>query len=133
MARDVTEFGDPEDWLCHARSNLALASQRRNDDILYETLAFEAQQASEKSIKAVIMHTGMEFPHTDNIARLIKVVEKAGIVWPEELSNATDLMQYALESTYPGRAEPVSREQWAAAVTVAKSVLEWAERIISSS
>lgn len=45
---------DPRTWLLHARSDLNLASSRF-PEVLYEQLCFHAQQAAEKSIKAVLI------------------------------------------------------------------------------
>ena len=56
--------GSPEDWLRYARSDLALAQQRQAPEILLATLCFHAQQAAEKSIKAVLVQRGMIFPYS---------------------------------------------------------------------
>ena len=45
---------DPREWLNRARSNLALAKNRIPDAYL-EDLCFEAQQAAEKAIKAILI------------------------------------------------------------------------------
>ena len=45
---------DPREWLNRARSNLAMAKNRVEGAYL-EDLCFEAQQAAEKAIKAVMM------------------------------------------------------------------------------
>ena len=53
MPPDSDGPGGGEDWLRHARSDLALASAVGPvGDILAETLCFHAQQAAEKALKA---------------------------------------------------------------------------------
>ena len=52
---------DPREWLNRARSNLAMAKNRVEGAYL-EDLCFEAQQAAEKAIKAVMMKRNIEFP-----------------------------------------------------------------------
>ena len=47
--------GSPEDWLRHARSDLALAQQWQVPDVLLAALCFHAQQTVEKSLKAVLV------------------------------------------------------------------------------
>ena len=53
--------GSPEDWLRHARSDLALAQQWQVPDVLLAALCFHAQQTVEKSLKAVLVHVGALF------------------------------------------------------------------------
>ena len=48
---------DPREWLNRARSNLAKArSTHRTPEIYLEDLCFDAQQAAEKAIKAILIH-----------------------------------------------------------------------------
>jgi hypothetical protein len=56
------DAGSPEAWLRYARSDLALAGQSASADVLREALAFHAQQAAERSIKAVLVHFAVPFP-----------------------------------------------------------------------
>ena len=62
------EPGSPADWLRHAGSDLALSRTPADNEVLPETLAFHAQQAAEKSLKAVLLHAGIEPPRTHNLA-----------------------------------------------------------------
>lgn len=49
--------GDPREWLRRARSKLVRAQADRNlPGVLYEDLCFDAQQAAEKSLRAVLVH-----------------------------------------------------------------------------
>lgn len=83
MSPDVPTPGSPEDWLRHARSDLALARQRNTPDILLTTLCFHTQQAAEKALKAVLLQNGVVFPYTHDLARLITLVQEAriGLGW----------------------------------------------------
>lgn len=48
-------------WLRRAESNLARARfGRQVPEVLYEDLCFDAQQAAEKSLKALMLYMGME-------------------------------------------------------------------------
>jgi len=48
--------GSPRDWLRRARSNLARAAQgQATPDVLLEDVCFDAQQAVEKSLKALLV------------------------------------------------------------------------------
>jgi HEPN domain-containing protein len=57
---------DPLEWLNRARSNLDMAKAgSRLRTVYFEDPCFEAQQAAEKAIKAVLLHLGIRFPsHT---------------------------------------------------------------------
>lgn len=53
MPRSEDRPGSPDDWLSHARSDLALAEISPPEDVMLEGLCFHAQQAVEKAIKAL--------------------------------------------------------------------------------
>lgn len=130
MPPDPPVPGSPEDWLRHARSDLALARQRVSPEILFETLCFHAQQSAEKSIKAVLLQKGVVFPYTHDLAKLITLVKTAGIPWFEELDEVADLTGYAVEARYPGLSREVMDDEYQRAVELAERVLIWAENIV---
>ena len=68
---------DPREWLNRARSNLSRA-RRRASNIYLEDLCFDAQQAAEKAVKAVMIKRRVEFPYTHDLARLLSLLEDAG-------------------------------------------------------
>lgn len=133
MPPDLPEVGTPADWLRYARSDLALARVQRPADVLLDTLCFHAQQAAEKSLKAVLLLQGIRFPYTHDIARLITLVSEAVVSWPEELDQASGLSEYAADVRYPGSRESISEEDYRQALTIAEQVFAWAESLISSS
>jgi HEPN domain-containing protein len=128
--RDPT---DPEEWLRRARSNLARAKARdRLPEVLLEDLCFDAQQAAEKAIKAVLVGRGVHFPKTHDILDLLTLFEGSGGEVPSELREADRLTSHAVESRYPGMAEDISEEEYLQAVGFAELVVRWAERLVSS-
>jgi len=104
--------GSPEDWLRHARSDLALAQQRHDPAILLITLCFHIQQAAEKSLKAVLVQQGAAFPYTHDLARLISLVQNAGLTGPEDLNAVAALTEYAVGSRYPGLGGEITDEEY---------------------
>lgn len=71
---------DPREWLDRARSNLVKAQEKPDLEYVYlEDLRFDAQQAAEKAIKAVLIHSNVQFPYTHDLARLLSLVEQAGV------------------------------------------------------
>lgn len=121
---------DPREWLNRAKSNLTLAS-RRLPGVYLEDLCFLAQQAAEKALKAVLIHRKVRFPYTHNLGELITFVEQSGIRVPEGVQRAVILSDYAVGSRYPGLAEPVTPEEHAEALALAKRVVDWAEQVVS--
>jgi HEPN domain-containing protein len=118
---------DPREWLNRARSNLVRA-RRAIPGVYLEDLCYDAQQAAEKAVKAVIVHRGAGFPYTHNLTRLLGLLEKGGLAIPKYVRRAGDLTPYAVESRYPGLSAPVTKRQHRTAVRIATAVIAWAER-----
>ena len=116
---------DPREWLNRARSNLALA-RNRAPDVYLEDLCFEAQQAAEKALKAVLIGRGVEFPYVHDLARLLSLLEEEGEAIPTAVRKAGKLTPYALITRYPGIARPVTEGDYEEAVEIADAVVRWA-------
>ncbi len=61
MSLDRKSPGSPEDWLARAQSNLSRANQPKPDDVYWEDLCFDAQQAAEKALKALLIKRNIPF------------------------------------------------------------------------
>jgi HEPN domain-containing protein len=131
MPPKVGPGGMHEDWLRRAKGNLALAKQRKPKEAYWEDLCFEAQQAAEKAVKAVLRFSEIDFPRTHDIGELLALLNKSEQKVPQELWKADELSQYAVETRYPGPAEPVTRREYRRAVATAQKVVKWAEGIVS--
>ena len=57
---------DAREWINRARSSLALA-QNRIPSAYLEDLCFQAQQAAEKALKAVLVSKNIEFPYVHDL------------------------------------------------------------------
>ena len=121
---------DPREWLNRARSNLSRAKAKIPDAYL-EDLCFDAQQAAEKAIKAVLLKKGVAFPYVHDLARLLTLLGEAGEEIPEAVRRAEDLTRYAVVTRYPGLAEPVTEAHYQEAVARAEAVVQWAEERIT--
>src|SRR5262245_60772554 len=89
---------DPSEWPNRARSSLIKAREGAAfPDIYLEDLCFDAQQAAEKAIKAVLLHLGVGFPFVHDLALLLTRVEQAGQVVSEPVRAAAALTDYAVE------------------------------------
>lgn len=121
----------PREWLNRAHSNLVLAKSEK-EGVYLEDLCFNAQQAAEKSIKALIMEYGVEFPYTHDIAELLTLVQKMGQQIPEFVKQGAALTRFAVFSRYPNIAPPINHVEYQEAVEIAEQVVCWAEDIIES-
>ena len=63
---------DPREWLNRARSNLARAKTKRKG-VYLEDLCFDAQQAAEKAIKAVLIKLNGNFPYVHDLAEAFNI------------------------------------------------------------
>ena len=116
---------DPREWLNRARSNLTRA-KAQIPDVYLEDLCFDAQQAAEKALKALLIQREVVFPYVHDLARLVTLLEAAGQEIPAVVRRAENLTRYAGVTRYPGLAEPVTEEQYQEAVTIAEAVVQWA-------
>ena len=117
---------DPREWLNRARSNLSRAKSRI-PEVYLEDLCFDAQQAAEKAIKALLVKKGVAFPYVHDIAYLLTLVEQTAVQIPNPVRRAEDLTRYAVVTRYPGLVEPVSEPHYRDALASAEAVVRWAE------
>jgi HEPN domain-containing protein len=122
---------DPREWLNRARSNLVVAGAER-PGIYLEDLCFNAQQAAEKAIKALLIQHNVEFPYVHDLAELLTLLEKAGHRIPEAIRQAERLTRFAVFIRYPGLAPPTSREEYQEALALAEAVVRWVEERLRS-
>jgi len=61
---------------------------------------------------------------------LIELLERHGERIPPGIHEVARLTSYAVETRYPGLAEPVTREEYEVAVTLAEEVVRWVEKAL---
>ena len=117
---------DPREWMNRARSNLRRARVRTPGAYL-EDLCFDAQQAAEKAIKALLVRRAIDFPYVHDLAELTELLEADGMQIPQVVRRAARLTPYATSTRYPGVDEPVTRGEHEEAVELAEAIVQWAE------
>ena len=119
------------DWLKRAKSNLARARAGKiSEDVLYEDLCFDAQQAVEKALKALCVKHGIKLIKVHDISYLMELLGGVGIKIPKSLQKARILTDYAVETRYPGDYVPVDVEMYEGALKIAEKVVAWVEKKI---
>lgn len=126
------DLGTPEEWLKRARSNLAIARQPKPEDVFWEDLCFEAQQAAEKALKGVLLFKGIQFRFVHDLAELLTLLERNNILFPDNIRSAAELTDYSVEARYPGPSEAVTEEEFNEALQTAEAVVAWSESQIQN-
>lgn len=127
----ITIQGHPDEWIKRAKSNLAIAKQPKTEEIYWNDLCFETQQAAEKALKAVLISEKISFRFVHDLAEFLTLLEQNEVLIPEEIRSAAILTDYSVEARYPGPFEPVTEEEFKEALQIAESVVAWAESQIS--
>ncbi|NUO79598.1 HEPN domain-containing protein [candidate division KSB1 bacterium] len=123
--------GSPEEWLMRAKSNLLLARAEKPEGVFWEDMCYNAQQAAEKAIKAVLQYHHIVFRYIHDLSELLENFEKNGFDFPDDLKQASVLTQYAIETRYPGHFDDLTEEVYRQALAIAERTVAWAESVIA--
>jgi HEPN domain-containing protein len=98
------------------------------DRVTDAIIAFHAQQAVEKVLKAVLASREVEFPFTHDLRALEEQCASNGITIPSELDDLDLLTPYAARARYEAP-DPATVDR-KTALALASAALEWAVRLI---
>lgn len=123
--------GHPNEWICHAESDIRLARLGIEDESVYlGQICFHAQQAAEKAIKAVLLFRGIDFPLIHDIEELLVLAEQGGVDLPDNISQASKLSPYAVETRYPGSWMEIFDDDVDEALQIAEDTITWAKKML---
>lgn len=129
--------GQSERWLRDAEHTLRQAERTLGDDS-YNWVCFLAEQACQKSLKAVQYFDGARFITIHSIAELLKQVAVQHPEFSKFSAQGVKLDQYYLSSRYPDAvAEPAIpseifvEEQAEEALAIARRIFEASRRVIA--
>lgn len=116
----------PKEWV--EKAEVFIKEAERHFDLgIYWLACFEAQQAAELYLKALIVKLTATHPYTHDIVELFEVVRELGLNVPEELVVYGDALtpHYTL-ARYPGR-KPLeyNRDRARRCINQAKSIIDW--------
>ena len=115
-----------ESWIERAKSSLELAETKIIRHIYYEDLCFQLQQAAEKALKGLLIYYGFEPEYTHNIEILLKELKDFTEI-PENIKEAAQLTNYAVQTRYPGEYDDITKEEYENSVKIANTCLDWVE------
>ncbi len=105
---------------------MAQARLGRQPEVYLEDLCFQAQQAAEKALKALLLRRRGTFPYVHDLGVLLALLDAGGGEdIPAQVRRAVRLNDYAVTARYPGAAEPVEIEEYEEALSLADAVLAW--------
>ncbi|HST55308.1 MAG TPA: HEPN domain-containing protein [Solirubrobacteraceae bacterium] len=117
-------------YLTKAASDLAaaraLASDAGQQD---DVVGFHAQQAVEKSMKAVLALRGSDIPRSHDLVLLARLASKENDRTPPELEEAQSLSPWAVAMRYDEMEARLDRD---AAIRVAAASLSWADGLVAA-
>ncbi len=129
MSRDENIRGLAKKWLEKADKDLLSAERELSFDVpITETVCFHCQQAVEKYLKAFLVHHQIYFPQTHKIIELLELCGSKDPSFQNELKEADNLTDYAVEVRYPDIEEEPSLEEAKDAIQTAKQVCEFVKR-----
>lgn len=127
-----SDSADPTARIGATRSDLDLPAADPWGGVLLETLAYHAQQAAEKALKAVLLHATRETPpRTHDVVLLCELSREAGHAPPVDTVAAQRLTGYAVLTRYPADQGEIDEAERGRAVADARDEVEWAERVVS--
>jgi HEPN domain-containing protein len=126
MAPDEARAEDVRAWLQKAALDLRVAEHETSaaEPGLWADVAFHAQQAAEKSLKAFLAWHDVPFRKTHNIEELGRACVALDATLRTIVDRAVPLTEYAWKFRYPGEPTEPSREEAEAALAAAREVLE---------
>lgn len=102
MNRDEAVEDLVRKWINKAENDLLTSERELSfEDPITQTICFHCQQAAEKYLKAFLVHRQVYFPKTHKIAEILELCATVDSSFKEELRDADNLTDYAVEIRYP--------------------------------
>lgn len=107
-------------WLELAEEDFRVAefTFKMESSIPYRVIAFHAQQAAEKYLKALLVLNNVDFPYTHDLFKLIELIPES-LNLKNELKSVIKLTEYAVNRRYPDFYENLTLKEAKEAVSLA--------------
>ena len=132
MPPDDPRLEDARAWLARAELDLRAADlELRNPEAgLWADVAFHAQQAAEKALKALLASRDVPFRKTHSIEELGRACLVVAPQIGPLVDAAAPLTEYAWKFRYPGETGDPSRSEAEQAVAVARRLVDAVTRLL---
>src|SRR4051812_20694714 len=116
---------DPWSWLSKAQADFqCIENNIAGKTIPWDTVAFHAQQAAEKMLKALLVSKRIRVPRTHDLGRVLGECLAAGIAVGHLADDCDYLTPFAVGIRYPGDEPDVSEVEAREAVAAAERIAE---------
>lgn len=106
---DEVRHGLVRQWLKKAEEDFGVADLLISESTPYLSAAgFHLQQATEKFLKALLVHHQVEFPRTHDLGKLLDLLEPVEAALTKELAHIIALDPYSVQARYPDDLPAVS-------------------------
>lgn len=123
----------PSGLLDFAAADLA-AARRLTVPGLYHNACYHAQQAAEKSLKALLLHETTIFPKTHNLSRLVDAIRVPQPTFPDFVLESAVLNEYAVDMRYePNVLTDVDDDEAQAAIAYAETIMDRIRQFLDES
>jgi len=115
-------------WIARAESDFKNAEHTltmRPEECPFDTVCFHCQQMTEKYLKALLVHKGIDFPKTHDVGEIVSLFP-AEMIPPLDQREQDFSTQHAVTSRYPGDPDIVTTEEAGQAINIARRVRVWA-------
>ena len=132
MPPDDPRLEDARAWLARAEVDFRAADlELRNPEAgLWADVAFHAQQAAEKALKALLASRDVPFRKTHSIEELGRACLDASPQLGPLVDAAAPLTEYAWKFRYPGELGDPSRSEAEQAVAVSRRLVDAVTRLL---
>ena len=119
----------PGDLLTLADHDLKVAELVAREGESFNIVAFLAQQATEKAVKAVLAYHDIDYPKTHDVQALLSLVKPSQPDADQFVDDAEDIQDYGVSVRYDIELFP-SWEEADKALDLARRTLTWAREIV---
>ncbi len=116
---DEVRRAETRAWIARAEEDLRHAQHDLAEVDFLPDICWHAQQATEKLLKAYLVHEAVAFRFVHDIDYLLDQVAKVNPQLAQALRETAELTPYAVETRYPAQAPPVTLGEARRAVQLA--------------
>jgi HEPN domain-containing protein len=124
MPHDPARVEDTRSWLRKANVDLIAAEFELGHPLLLSDVAFHAQQAVEKALKAFLAWHDQPLPKSHDLERIGRACARIDSDLEKSVDQAVPLTEYAWAFRYPGPKDEPTLEEAKQALRIARQVYE---------